>query len=285
MTAPGACLLLCLTAGPLATEPAEPDPVVGVAEPETLALEPPAALPAAAPRDAGEREWRLKLEQILARREFRAARRGSGLEPRWNMFSFGAWFEEQLRWLGELVREWLRGLWRRAPGGASEGTLGSISQPATWALAAAAAALLGLLLQRALRNRRAQRAVAIDATIAAPAAVALPDALSQPADVWARFAEEFARSGELRLALRALYLRLLALLHERGAIRYERQRTNGDYVRALAGAPAGEPFRRLTLCFDLAWYGNKPFERADYEAALDAVRAVDRATAGAEARP
>lgn len=49
--------------------------------------------------------------------------------------------------------------------------------------------------------------------------------------------------------------------------------------------PAGEPFRRLTTCFDLAWYGNKPFEHADYEAALDAVRAIDRATAGAEARP
>jgi len=107
----------------------------------------------------------------------------------------------------------------------------------------------------------------------------MPDALSQSADAWASFADKFARHGQWRLALRALYLELLVTLHERGSIRYERQRTNGDYLAALLGAPAGAPFARLTAAFELAWYGNKPFESADYDVALALVREIERATA------
>jgi hypothetical protein len=113
----------------------------------------------------------------------------------------------------------------------------------------------------------------------APGSAALPDALSQSADAWASFASRFARDGEWRLALRALYLELLVTLHERGAIRYERQRTNGDYLASLRGTPAGAPFARLTAAFDLAWYGNKPFESEAYESALGLVREIDRVTA------
>jgi Domain of unknown function (DUF4129) len=107
----------------------------------------------------------------------------------------------------------------------------------------------------------------------------MPDALQQPADAWARFAEDFRRRGEWRLALRAMYLRLLVLLHERGAIHYERQKTNGEYAQALRDGPAGPSFADLTTAFDRAWYGNKPLEEADYETALGFARSVDQATA------
>ncbi len=238
--------------------------------------------PPAAARDAGEREWRRELTGILARREFRANPRASGLDPRLPEVSFLNWIGEHFRQAWERFVDWLRALRRRNRGDASRPLSDSVSQPATWMLAAGAAALLGLLLYRAWRSRRAPPASTADVTTVA-ANAALPDALSQPADAWARCADEFARTGEWRLALRALYLRLLALLHERGALRYESQRTNGDYVAALGGAPAAAPFRRVTTSFDLAWYGNKPFERDDYEAVLAAVRAVDLATARADA--
>jgi hypothetical protein len=234
-----------------------------------------------APRDAGEAAWRRELDDILARREFRARPRGSDLDPRLPELPFWTWLRDHIERAWERLLDWLRGQRRRQVGRPGEPLSASISEPAAWALAAGATALLALLLYRAWRRRRASSSSSSTTAVSAlPSSAAMPDALSQPVDAWARFADEFARTGEWRLALRALYLRLLALLHERGAIRYERQRTNGDYVAALRG-PAAEPFRRVTLSFDQAWYGNKPCERADYDAALAWTRAVDRATARA----
>lgn len=226
---------------------------------------------------------REKLDEILARREFSAARRASGIDvqvPELEAPSF-------LRWLGKTLRDtlkrwfdWWDDLFRRnrppeLPEGGSLVSAGS--GPLTWVLVALASALLLLALYRAWRRRRpVELAVG---TAVAPGSSALPDALSQSADAWASFADKFARDGQWRLALRALYLELLVTLHERGAIRYERQRTNGDYLASLRGTPAGAPFARLTAAFDLAWYGNKPFESEAYESALGLVREVDQATA------
>lgn len=261
----GLALCLGLALGPalFAQEPA-PQPAPGV--PTTDAL-----------------PERRKLEEILARREFSAARRASGIDvqvPELEAPSF-------LRWLGKTLRdtlkrwiEWWDNLFRRnrppdLPEGGSLVSAGS--GPLTWVLVALASALLLLALYRAWR-RRTPVELAVGAAVA-PGSTALPDALSQSADAWASFAETFARQGEWRLALRALYLELLVTLHERGAIRYERQRTNGDYLAALRGTPAGRPFGHLTAAFDLAWYGNKPFEAEAYESALGLVREIDQATA------
>jgi Domain of unknown function (DUF4129) len=137
---------------------------------------------------------------------------------------------------------------------------------------------LALFLRRAGRGRRGVPEATAGVAVAAAAASVVPDALSQSADVWARCAEQFARDGRWHLALRALYLELLVVLHERGAVRYERERTNGDYVRLLRETPASPAFSRLTAAFDEAWYGNKPFTPAAYEAALECVREVDRVT-------
>jgi hypothetical protein len=269
-----ALLLLAAPAGGAPTGSEESDAPAALSE----------AAPAA-PRDAGEAEWRRRLDEILARREFRAGPRGSGLDPNLSTpeMTFLDWLVDHLKRAFERLLEWLRRSRRPPPGDPARPFASGLSEPLAWALAAGAAALLGLLLVRAWRRRRAAEPASLGATVAASAGAALPDALSQPADAWERFAQEFARSGEWRLALRALYLRLLALLHERGAIRYEIQRTNGDYVAALGGGAAAEPFRRVTLSFDQAWYGNKPFGREDYDAALRWTRAVDRATARAPA--
>lgn len=257
----------------------------GEASPEGSAPPMTAAQPVAA-------EQR-RLAEILSRREFTAARREAGLElqlpeiePPDLLTSLGQKLKDLLKRFFDWLESWTRRQQPVAPGGPSWVSAGS--GPLTWVLVAAAAALLALLLLRFVRRRRARAEPPEPVAAAALAgAGSLPDALAQPADAWARFADQFAREGEWRLALRALYLRLLVVLHERGALRYERQRTNGDYLRALRGSPAGAPFGRLTGAFDLAWYGNKPFGRDQYDQALRWTREVDRlsAPAAAEAQP
>jgi len=237
------------------------------------------AVPAAADEATVYREH---LREILARREFRAVSREAAApelaRPELQMLEFPTWVWDQIAALYARLVEWLEHLLRRQddrqvlrPG------LAAVSEPLTLGLVLGAAALLGIVLWRLARRRHASS----DATTlraVAPSAEAMPDALARPADAWARFAEDFRGRGEWRLALRALYLQLLVLLHERGQIRYERQRTNGEYVLALRGEPAGEPFDQLTAIFDRAWYGNRPLGEAGYQSALVHARAIDAAT-------
>lgn len=244
------------------------------------------ALPTAAEPALPEAPYRERLEDILSRREFRAQPRELGLQeldldlPE---MSFPDWLGKALGrilgWLGQ----WLRSLF--SPSGeeaADHGPPGFLlSRSAAWGMALGAALLLAFLLWRLLR-RTPLTLRARTAPVSA-AGEAMPDALSRPSEAWEQAAEAFAAKGQWRLALRARYLALLATLHHRRAIRYGRERTNGDYAAALAGSPAGPPFARLTLAFDEAWYGNKSFGEAGYRAALAWVRAADRETAPAEA--
>jgi hypothetical protein len=230
--------------------------------------------------------YQRKLSEILSRREFRAGLRQPGIDanlalPELRTPGFLVWLRNAVGRMLDRFFDWLERILRRNTPRSGEGRpwLGSISTTTASAIAVATALLVAWLLWR-VRWRR-DRAAEDGPITVLPGGDAMPDALSQPSDRWARFAEEFARDGRWRLALRALYLEILVLLHERGALRYERQRTNGEYAAELAGSPAGEAFRQLTFAFDLAWYGNKPFGAAGYRAALGWTRAVDRATAQA----
>jgi hypothetical protein len=96
----------------------------------------------------------------------------------------------------------------------------------------------------------------------------------QPAPVLWRQAEQLARAGRHREAVRALYLAVLSHLHARRLLRYEPTRTNGEYVRqvrlAAAAPPAlAEPFEQLTRCFEAVWYGGGPAAADDFEACLE----------------
>lgn len=94
-----------------------------------------------------------------------------------------------------------------------------------------------------------------------------PDQQSAPV-LW-RQAEEFARGGRYREAVRSLYLAVLSHLHGRALLRYEPTRTNGEYVRQVRlapGAPAelAEPFEDLTGRFEAVWYGGAVAAEADF---------------------
>lgn len=97
----------------------------------------------------------------------------------------------------------------------------------------------------------------------------LNDGDQSPDLLWRR-ADELARAGQFLEAVRVLYLAVLALLHQANRIRYERTRTNGEYVqqvRLSSAAPAAlhEPFRRLVRCFEEKWYGERACAAEDYQ--------------------
>jgi hypothetical protein len=92
-----------------------------------------------------------------------------------------------------------------------------------------------------------------------------PDQL--PEDEWFALAASMRARGELRLALRAMFLGMLARLAREGWIVPHPGKSNRDYQRELARrGPAEEPLLRAVqdnvLLFEGAWYGEHAAEDA-----------------------
>jgi hypothetical protein len=110
-----------------------------------------------------------------------------------------------------------------------------------------------------------------------------PDEQSSPA-LW-RQAEDLARIGRHREAVRTLYLAVLSLLHGLQLLRYESTLTNGEYVRQVRLAPQArpelcDPFAQLTLQIETHCYGEAATEASDFHSCLglaEQVRALAQA--------
>jgi hypothetical protein len=80
-----------------------------------------------------------------------------------------------------------------------------------------------------------------------------------PEDEWLQMAERYANSGDLRLALRALYLGTLALLNHRGFLTIHACKSNRDYLRELSrrsrDTGLSQVFRLNVRSFEQSWYG------------------------------
>ena len=81
-----------------------------------------------------------------------------------------------------------------------------------------------------------------------------------PEDDWLRLARELMGRGELRLALRALYLAGLAHLAQREMIRVAKFKSNRDYEQELRRRARALPelqaaFAENVGIFDRVWYG------------------------------
>lgn len=77
---------------------------------------------------------------------------------------------------------------------------------------------------------------------------------------WLRLANEKMASGDLRLALRALFLATLSHLGEKRLLTIARSKSNGDYVRELGWRARGrtelqDGFKDQVRVFDEVWYG------------------------------
>ncbi len=115
-----------------------------------------------------------------------------------------------------------------------------------------------------------------------PAAEALPRTRA-PSSLLDEAAQLAAR-GDLRAALRALYLACLVALDRGRLIEYEAHKTNGQYLRAMRAGPLREGFASFTRVFDRTFYGHEEASPADYAAcralAEQILGVVDRAPKG-----
>jgi hypothetical protein len=90
-------------------------------------------------------------------------------------------------------------------------------------------------------------------------------------------AEQKAAAGDYRLAFRIVYLATLIALDSGGVLRFDRSKTNWEYLRALQAADrndVAEKMRPLTRTFDRVWYGLSPAGRGEYALALAEHRAL-----------
>ena len=88
-------------------------------------------------------------------------------------------------------------------------------------------------------------------------------AFDLPTDEWLRMAEDMATRGEFRLALRALYLSILAWLGNARYISLSHFKSSRDYHWELVrhagpNSTLTDLFNRMTKLYEAVWYGSAP---------------------------
>ncbi len=129
-------------------------------------------------------------------------------------------------------------------------------------LISVAVLLLGLLLYRMWKRRQKDELITAE-----EASVAIPDVTDEsttadqfPEEGWLALAREYIERGELRLALRALYLSSLALLSRRGILTITKYKSNREYKWELQRKAQTNPdlldaFQENLFLFERSWYG------------------------------
>jgi hypothetical protein len=113
-----------------------------------------------------------------------------------------------------------------------------------------AAAVVGALVRRRRRSR------------AAPAPAPSP---AEPA-VQIEEATRRAEAGDMRAAMRHLYLAALAVLDQRGALRFDPALTNREIARAVRSRPELEGALMPVIdLYDPVWYGHKTISPEQFE--------------------
>ncbi len=86
-------------------------------------------------------------------------------------------------------------------------------------------------------------------------------------------AQTLSGQGDYRNAVRYLYLSSLLILDEHGMLRYDRSRTNREYLRSVSSKPElSKPLGDVIDVFDRVWYG---YDSVDEETYQSYVKHVD----------
>ncbi|MCF8246319.1 MAG: DUF4129 domain-containing protein [Saprospiraceae bacterium] len=67
------------------------------------------------------------------------------------------------------------------------------------------------------------------------------------------------------MAVRLYYLAVLKELALKNHIRWKRDKTNGEYLREMAGSPLFGTVQEVTLAFERVWYGKVELTRPDFD--------------------
>jgi hypothetical protein len=85
-------------------------------------------------------------------------------------------------------------------------------------------------------------------------------------------AENLSMQGDYRNAIRYLYLSSLLMLDEQGVMRYDRSRTNREYLRSVSSRPElANPLRDVIEVFDRTWYGFEAVDENTYRSYVEHV--------------
>jgi hypothetical protein len=222
-----------------------------------------AALPAnaqAAPESPRAARIKADVRTILSSPEYQVAKPGES-----PLDKFGKWLHE--RW--DNFWDWFRRIFSFGTGGKGGG--GSIMP---WivliALILGIAYVIALAIVRwapGIKVTRKKRLVT-ETLFEEESASAEPDDLLAAA-------ERYAKSGDFRRAYRAAFVAILLRMDRMGFIKYDRARTNGEYLRSLRGRPSMMTLvRPLVNDFDFRWYGGATVAETDYRRFLQAYEQV-----------
>jgi hypothetical protein len=206
-----------------------------------------------------EYAWRLPREQVKLEKErspFAAFVEGViGTLMDW-LRAIKRWVVNVLKWLDEHLFRHLR----PAFGPADRAWSGS-TQILLYSLVTVVACLVAVFILRVIRRK--SNAI-VTSGIAAPPARDLSsediDADELPPDEWLTLARQMGEKGDLRLALRALYLGSLSHLARRGIVTIAKYKSNRDYEKELTRKAAGSAdlisaFSHNIATFESIWYG------------------------------
>ena len=131
-------------------------------------------------------------------------------------------------------------------------------------VAIAFAILVAVLVQAIGRREAKARPLALDEEEAILVEARDNDSLLALAD-------QSATLGDYRRAFRLVYLASLVTLDTDGVLRFDRSKTNWEYLRALRASGRGDVYTALTPLtreFDQVWYGFAPTNSSQYAWAL-----------------
>jgi hypothetical protein len=79
-------------------------------------------------------------------------------------------------------------------------------------------------------------------------------------------ARDVSETGDYRTAVRFLYLSTLLFLEEHGMLRYDRSRTNREYLGSIRHKPElAAIFRDVVEVFDRVWYGYHSLDKNSFD--------------------
>lgn len=188
------------------------------------------------------------LTKILARHEY--------LPEEQKETALKKWGKQIWKKIEELLMKLLAG---RSPQVGSTGTATANIVRIAVILILLAAASIGLVkLLRRLRRRRKP-----NDKVREVLGEELPDDMT-PADLLNN-ANQLARAGDFRSAIRRTYIALLCDLEQRGKVRLHRSKTNRDYLDELKPQPSLYPtFSIMTSAFEHVWYGQEPATETEF---------------------
>lgn len=168
------------------------------------------------------------------------------------------WFQESVSAFGE----WVRSLFRMPEPTPSQyeapnlGSLSNIITPIAWTVLAVAVIIALVFIGRSIYGQRKKAARKVSGLIS-------DEEAKLTLDEWLAKADELARNGQFRDAVRCLYVASLLRLDEARALEFRRDETNWEHVDRYQRDPLAYDLRTATMRFDLVWYGNRDCSAED----------------------